>query len=118
VARRFLHEYVDVPAELPRGCLFVQGGTACSAEAEEVRASVVLRRRVAEELLAERFGRAREEGDLPPDVDPADLARYLQTVVHGLAVQATGGATPAELRRVADLALEAWPTRDVGARAI
>jgi AcrR family transcriptional regulator len=111
VARRYLHEYVDVPADLPRGCLFVQGATACSAESADVKASVRARSQVAEQLLTARFLRAREEGDLPPDADPADLARYLATVVQGLAVQATGGATAAELRRVADLALGAWPTR-------
>jgi AcrR family transcriptional regulator len=119
VARRFLHEYVDVPEELPRGCLFVQGATACSAESEDVKAAVLLRRRVAEQLLTERLVRAQEEGDLPADAAPADLARYLATVVQGLAVQATSGATAAQLRRVADLALEAWPKREsaiVGSR--
>ena len=37
--------------------------------------------------------------------DPADLARYVVTVIQGMAVQAAGGASRAELRRVAALAL-------------
>ncbi len=109
VARRYLLEYVDVPASCPRGCLLVQGALACSAESADVQSAVILRRRVAEQLLAQRFARAHEEGDLPPDARPEDLARYLATVAQGLAVQATGGATADELRRVAELALRAWP---------
>ena len=46
-------------------------------------------------------------------VDPAcraaDLARYVWTVCHGLVVQAVGGATRDQLRRVVDLAMRAWP---------
>ena len=42
--------------------------------------------------------------------NPADLARYVATVTHGMAVQAATGASRAQLRRVAQLALRAWPT--------
>ena len=49
------------------------------------------------------------EGDLPAEADPRDLARYVVTVMHGMAVQAAGGASREELRRVAELALRAWP---------
>jgi len=47
---------------------------------------------------------------LPSDIDPADLARFIATVSHGMAVQATGRATRDELRRVAEMALLTWPT--------
>ncbi len=59
--------------------------------------------------MRERFERAKAEGDLPADVDPADLARYLATVFQGMAVQAAGGAGRDDLRRVAEVALRAWP---------
>ena len=39
----------------------------------------------------------------------AGLARYVATVIHGMAVQAASGTTRAELRRVAEAALRAWP---------
>ena len=42
-------------------------------------------------------------------VDCADLARYVVTVVHGMAVQAAGGAGREDLLRVAEMALRAWP---------
>ena len=37
------------------------------------------------------------------------LARYIATVIHGMAVQAVSGVSRAELRRVAETALKAWP---------
>jgi hypothetical protein len=61
-----------------------------------------------EALLAQRLARAQKEGDLLADARPNDLARYVFTVAQGLAVQAAGGATTAQLRRVAELALMNW----------
>ena len=42
--------------------------------------------------------------------DPAQLARYLMTVIWGLSVQVAGGATEAQLREVAEMVLRNWPT--------
>jgi hypothetical protein len=49
------------------------------------------------------------EGDLPEDADPVALSRYVATVSEGMAVQAAGGASRAELRRIAETAMAAWP---------
>jgi AcrR family transcriptional regulator len=94
----------------PRGCFLVQAALACGTEAECVRRDLAKRRARLETLLRERFERAVSEGDLPSSVDPADLAKYVATVANGIAVQAAGGATRDELRRVADMALVRWPT--------
>jgi hypothetical protein len=59
--------------------------------------------------LREWFERAVHEGDLLAGTDCATLARYVVTVLNGLAVQAAGGATEKELRRVAAMAMRAWP---------
>ncbi len=48
-------------------------------------------------LKRRRFERAKSEGDLPANVNPADLARYIATVLYGIAVQAAGGASRSEL---------------------
>jgi AcrR family transcriptional regulator len=93
----------------PSGCLMVQGALACGEEAECVRQELISRRAASQALLRERFDRARSEGDLPADSDPADLARYVATVLHGMSVQAAGGASCDELQRVAEMALQAWP---------
>jgi hypothetical protein len=40
-----------------------------------------------------------QEGDLPEETDCATLARYIATVLNGLAVQGVSGATEKELRQ-------------------
>jgi len=59
--------------------------------------------------LEKRLSRAQHEGDLPDDVRPSDLARYVCTVAQGLAVQAVGGASAAQRRRVVELVMRGWP---------
>jgi AcrR family transcriptional regulator len=93
----------------PRGCLAVHGALACGDAAESIRKELIARRATLIDGLRDRFERATSEGDLPPDVDPAVLARYAATVLHGLSIQATSGATREELQRVAEMALRAWP---------
>jgi AcrR family transcriptional regulator len=111
VAERLLGGVIDVVTDRrnPRGCFLVQAALACGETAESVRRELAARRLVAEVAVRKRFQRAVAEGDLPADADPADLARYLITVMRGMAVQAAGGASRAELRRVAAMALRAWP---------
>jgi AcrR family transcriptional regulator len=93
----------------PPGCLNVQGALACGGEADPIRRELASRRAAGEAALRQRLKRARAEGDLPPNANPTDLARYVATVLHGMSVQAAGGATRAELQRVVQTALQAWP---------
>jgi len=93
----------------PSGCLAVQGALACGDETNGVRAELAALRAAGEAKVRERFERARKEGDLPSDMNAADLAKFVVTVLYGLAVQAAGGATRVQLKRVVDLALNAWP---------
>jgi len=94
----------------PAGCLNVQGGLACDASAEPIREQLALRRAAGERALRQRLKRAKAEGDLPRDANPTDLARYVATVAHGMSVQAAGGASRSQLRRVVQTVLRAWPT--------
>jgi AcrR family transcriptional regulator len=111
VAERLLGGTIDLVTDRrnPRGCLIVQGALACGESAEPVRREVAARRVAGEVALRQRFERARADGDLPAEVDAADLARYVVTVMRGMAVQAAGGASREDLGRVAVLALQAWP---------
>ena len=93
-----------------RGCLIVCGALACGEEGEPVRRELVQLRQTAVSTLRERFERAVQEGDLPEGTDGATLARYIATVLNGLAVQAATGATQKELRLVTVLAMQAWPS--------
>jgi AcrR family transcriptional regulator len=94
----------------PRGCLAVQGALTCGEAAEPIREELSARRAAVEVALRDRLARARAEGDLAPECDPVDLARYVATVIQGLSVQAAGGASRDELQRVAATALRAWPS--------
>ena len=94
----------------PPGCLAVHGALTCGEEAEPVRQALIAQRAAAQTALRDRFERARSESDLPPEADAADLACYVATLLHGMAVQAASGATRDELHGVAETALRAWPT--------
>ena len=93
----------------PSGCLMVQGALAVGNAARSVQKEAVGRRAASEVALRRRLQRAKREGDLPPSADPAQLSSYVMTVLHGMAVQGADGASPAQLRRVAQTALRAWP---------
>ena len=96
---------------IPAGCLMVQSALACGDAAGSVRREVAKRRAANESTLRHRLQRAKREGDLPKNADPVELARYVMTVVQGMAVQAAGGARRDQLRRVAQMALRTWPKR-------
>ena len=92
-----------------RGCMVFSGALACGEAAEPVRRELARLRQATVAALRERFERAAREGDLPGRTDCASLARYVATVLSGLAVQAASGATETEMRRVAAMAMRAWP---------
>jgi AcrR family transcriptional regulator len=93
----------------PKGCLIVQGALACGDEAQGIRKELIARRATGEAAVRQRFERAKVEGDLPAGTDPGDLARYVMSVMHGMAVQSAGGASREELQGVIDLSMRAWP---------
>ena len=93
----------------PPGCLLVQGISGCGNHAESISSELVKRRAANEKTIRERLKRAKAEGDLSEDADAATLSRYVATVTEGMAVQAAGGASRSELRRVAETAMAAWP---------
>jgi AcrR family transcriptional regulator len=95
----------------PRGCLWVQGALACGNGADSVRKELISRRLGGEAALRQRLKRAILEGDLPPDANPASLARYIAIIIQGMSVQAASGATRSQLRGIIDIALESWPSR-------
>jgi AcrR family transcriptional regulator len=111
VAERLLRSAADMVTHPrnPRGCLTVRGALSSGEEADPVRLELALRRSEGEAAIRERLERSKGEGELPTGANPADLARYLATVYQGMSVQAAGGASREQLRRVAETALRAWP---------
>jgi AcrR family transcriptional regulator len=93
----------------PGGCLMVQGALVCGEAGDSIRQELVGCRAAGEAALRRRFQHAKSEGDLPADTDPADLARYLATIIYGMAVQASGGASRDKLQQVVEMALRTLP---------
>ncbi len=111
VAEKLLRGAADLLADPnhPSGCLMVQGALACGEDANCIREELVSRRIADEALLRRRFKRAKNEGDLAADSNPADLSRYVMTICQGMAVQAATGARRADLQRVVATAMQSWP---------
>lgn len=109
---RFLNNACELYASDPetRGCMGVNSVLSCQGIASEsVRQELVERRLDVESRLRIRLERARAEGDLGPDADPAELAMYVMTIGQGIALQAQMGATSATLKQVVRTALQACP---------
>jgi AcrR family transcriptional regulator len=92
----------------PPGCLSIQGGLSSSPANSSVTEFLAASRLAGEQALAARLDRARTDGDLPADADPAALARFVMVVSEGQAVHAAAGATHKELRQSAAIALLAF----------
>lgn len=111
VAERMLQGVVRQLGDpgMPSGCLVVQAALASGTEAEPIREVLAAHRNEARLALQRRFRKAIAEGDLPADTDAGTLAGYLMAITHGLAVQAAGGLSAKDLKRIAELALRNWP---------
>ncbi|MGE5261655.1 MAG: TetR/AcrR family transcriptional regulator [Actinomycetota bacterium] len=95
----------------PRGCLLVQGVAGAGDHAQCIRDQLSAGRAVNEKLIRDRLKRAKAEGELAKSADPAALARFVSTVMQGMAVQAAGGASRKDLEAVAATAMAAWPAK-------
>jgi len=93
-----------------KGCLYVHGDLAGSDDAEPIRRALIDARAEGEASLRDRFERAKQEGDLPENVNCAALAAFVMAVLHGMAVQAKAGFSRDMLEAVAEQALSTWPT--------
>jgi AcrR family transcriptional regulator len=95
---------------LPRGCLGVQGALATGPDSDPIREELDAWRHSSEAAIQARLERAQDEGDLPPEADSAELARYVSTLLYGISVQAAGGATRPQLYRVCEMTMAGWDT--------
>jgi AcrR family transcriptional regulator len=111
VVEKFLNSSINFMTDPknPAGCLSVQGALACGESATPIQKELISYRSATAAALRERLERAKAEGDLPADSDPAALARYVATVNEGLSVEASGGATRKQLHQTAAIALQAFP---------
>ena len=97
-------------AKNPPGCLMVHGALIGGEAGASVRKETNRRRGLLRDRIAERLKQAQAEGDLRADADADALSGYLVAILRGIAVEAASGAQPSGLRRIADIAMTAWPT--------
>ena len=102
-ARRFAGE------ASPPGCLISAAVLRAAPENERAAALVAAHRAALRSAFASRFATARDLGELSAGQDVESLARFYDSIMQGMAVQARDGATVEELLAVVDLALSAWP---------
>lgn len=81
-----------------------------STAPENIQRQLAERRLDGEKDIRERFERAAAEGDLPDDADPANLAKHAATLLWGISVQAVTGASREDLKNVAKIAIDAFPS--------
>ncbi|MBM3617605.1 MAG: TetR/AcrR family transcriptional regulator, partial [Alphaproteobacteria bacterium] len=93
----------------PSGCMVVTGALSCSDDTLGIKEELAERRRKSGRLIVERLEKAQQNGELAASADPCALARYFSTVLHGMSVQASGGASREELHSVVKTAMYAWP---------
>ena len=93
----------------PTGCLSLRASLVGGEDGRVIRDLLAAWGKEISTKLTDRFRRAVEEGDLPPETDPSVLAKYVITIGNGIAVQAAGGAERDILQLVADAALRSWP---------
>ncbi|WP_419827546.1 TetR/AcrR family transcriptional regulator [Sphingomonas sp.] len=111
VAERWLFEAADrLPGVTPAGSVLILGGLSASPDNGDVPAALARRRQANELALWDRLERAKADGDLPADADPAALAAFVTVVCDGMVVRAAAGATTADLRKIAVQAMRAWPS--------
>jgi TetR/AcrR family transcriptional regulator, copper-responsive repressor len=84
-----------------RGCFVI--GTAVTEAGEDavIRNSVAEGLRMIDADFEARFRKARENGELQPDADPAALAILASATMHRIAISARAGVRRDELREVA-----------------
>jgi AcrR family transcriptional regulator len=88
----------------PRGCLVVCALADCALDNEAVGRQLAECIRRTDALICSRLQRARAEGDLPDDVDVAQLAALTNSLRHGLALRARAGESRKSLLAFADAA--------------
>ena len=111
VVESLLYGEVDAVTdpECPAGCLSVNGALTGGDTAESIKEELRRRRAEWEEDLRLRLEQAKAEGDLPAAADATVLARYLATMMQGIAVQAVGGTRREDLKKIAEMVLLTWP---------
>lgn len=101
-------EYTD-PGH-PAGCLVISAATNVPPAGADVQQALRDQRNNNVLAFEHRLRDAVRKNELPADTDVRALAVYYAAVIQGMSQQARDGASRRDLGRVAELAMQAWPT--------
>jgi len=91
--------------EHPSSCFTLTGAISCGTDTEPAKILMREMRLQNEAAIKARLLKARKAGEFPRQENVDDYTRYLSSLLSGLAIQATNGATRTELKRTAAVAL-------------
>jgi AcrR family transcriptional regulator len=94
----------------PMVCFLVQGALTGSADTQELRAEMGALQRQATQLLQKRLEQGKRKGELPSTANTKVMAEYFTSIVTGLSVQASNGASTRDLHQVIEMAMTSWPS--------
>jgi TetR/AcrR family transcriptional regulator, copper-responsive repressor len=89
-----------------RGCFIISTAVAQAVTDSVTRAALADTLREIEGGLAARIARAKREGELSPDADPAKLAKLAAAALYSLTVHARAGEGRSALEAIADAAVD------------
>lgn len=104
---RHVRDQARDPDGLRRGCLLAKATGELAGEDPEVSRMALETFAAYEEALAACVRGAQATGDLRDDLDPADAAALLLSVLRGIEALGRAGRPPAALQAMADTALAA-----------
>ena len=107
--RRTLHSVADDTRgkDGRRGCLVFNSAAELGQSDPELAGRLAASIDAFAAVFAEAVTRAQHEGDVPPDNEPALLARHLVCTMSGLRTLARAGASRRDLLAIADVAMSA-----------
>ncbi len=94
------------------GCMISSAELHASPDNQKLAAEITNLRQAAQQFVYARLEAARKSGELAKTTDTAALAAFYAMVSQGMSVQARDGADAATLKRLAKLAMQAWPQRE------
>ncbi|MDG4795750.1 TetR/AcrR family transcriptional regulator [Micromonospora sp. WMMD1082] len=108
ILRNNADAYTD-PAT-PPGCMIVLSAINLGSGHDDIGRKLNERRRRDRAKIQARIERGIADGDLPGNLDAAVAASYVQTVLHGLSIQAHDGCTREHAHAIVGAAMDGWDT--------
>jgi AcrR family transcriptional regulator len=91
------------------GCMVATANIHSASDNSAIAAEVRTARMAAKTSIQHRLELAVAVGELPAQTDTIAFAAYLAMAIQGMAVQAHDGTSLAELEKMAELTMRAWP---------